>query len=152
MKTILLTTFVLVFVVSFLLSVDYKTIAQNQTMTGMVACTPEREGCPEAFPFYQNDKYNVVEGGTPCMATYYGDYYHGRLTANGEVFDQEGMTAASNIYPIGTRIRMQYGDKSVEVRINDTGAFTHTVDLSKGAFRVLAPLEQGVINGRCTVL
>lgn len=85
-------------------------------------------------------------------ATYYGNEFHGRLSANGEVFDEMGMTAASNTLPFGTRVLVTYEDKSVEVRITDRGGFTHSLDLSKGAFMKLAPLEKGVLYVNYSIL
>lgn len=83
-----------------------------------------------------------------CRATWYGGYFHGRLTANGEVFDEMGMTAASNSLAMGTQIRVTNLDngRSVTVRITDRGGFTHCLDLSKGAFMQLGDLDQGVLN------
>src|SRR5690606_10085243 len=71
-----------------------------------------------------------------CKATWYGDFFHNRLTANGEVYDQWGMTAASNVLPFGTVIRVtnMANGKSVDVRITDRGGFSHCLDLSRGAF------------------
>lgn len=85
-------------------------------------------------------------------ATYYGNEFHGRLSANGEVFDEMGMTAASNDLPFGTRVLVTYEDKSVEVRITDRGGFTHDFDLSKGAFMKLAPLEKGILYVNYSIL
>lgn len=87
-----------------------------------------------------------------CEATWYGGYFHGKQTASGEIFDENEMTAASNKFPFGTKIKMTYGGNEVIVKINDRGAFTHDLDLSKAAFLQLAPLERGRIWGRCVVL
>lgn len=82
------------------------------------------------------------------LATYYGDYFHGRLTASGEVYDEWGLTAAHNSLSFGTMVEVTNieNGKKVIVKITDRGGFTHALDLSKGAFQELAPLAQGVIK------
>jgi rare lipoprotein A len=69
------------------------------------------------------------------IASWYGPGFHGRLTANGERFNQWAMTAAHKTLPFGTLVRVTHGKRSVVVRINDRGPFTkgRTIDLSKGA-------------------
>jgi len=83
------------------------------------------------------------------LATYYGGKYQGRLTASGERFDKEALTAAHENLPFGLRVRVtnQQNGRSVVVRINDRfKPFKgRIIDLSERAFRQIAPLEQGVI-------
>ena len=81
-------------------------------------------------------------------ATWYGDSFHGRLTASGERYNQNAFTCASNKYKFGTRLKVTNtaNDKSVICRVNDRGGFSKygvTLDLSKGAFAKIAPLAQG---------
>ena len=75
----------------------------------------------------------------------------GRKTASGEVFRTHAMTCASNSHKIGTKLLVtnRKTNKSVVVRVNDTGGFSkygRTLDLSKGAFSKIAPLSQGTVN------
>ena len=92
------------------------------------------------------------------LATYYADYFHGGRTASGEIFDMESMTAAASPeYNFGTILRVTntVNGRSVEVKVNDRGAFTSfgvALDLSKGAFEKIAPLSQGVILVKIEVL
>lgn len=82
-------------------------------------------------------------------ATYYADKYHGRKTANGEVFSQNKMTCASNVYKMGTVLKVTNPKtkKYVIVRVNDTGnLYGRTIDLSKAAFASIANLKYGVIH------
>lgn len=86
---------------------------------------------------------------TTHKATYYSDFFVGRETKSGEIFDQNKLTCASNIYPIGTRLKVTNieNGKTVVVRVNDTGSFKRvTLDLSKKAFRKIADLEIGVVK------
>lgn len=76
------------------------------------------------------------------LATWYGQPFHGRRTASGEVFDMYNpTTTACNIFPIGTWLKVtRLGtNNSVVVRVNDTGGFTmpYVVDLSYAAFQKL---------------
>lgn len=84
-------------------------------------------------------------------ATYYGDKFHGRKTANGERFDQNAITCASNRHKFGTRLKVTNtaNGKSVVCRVNDRGGFAKhgvSIDLSKGAFKKIAPLSDGKIK------
>lgn len=82
-------------------------------------------------------------------ATYYSDYFVGRPTKSGEIFNQNLLTCASNVFPIGTRLKLTNVEngKSVVVRVNDTGGFRRvTLDLSKKAFRKIADLKIGIVK------
>ncbi|CAK7020260.1 MAG: Endolytic peptidoglycan transglycosylase RlpA [Desulfovibrio sp.] len=59
------------------------------------------------------------------IASWYGKDFHGKTTANGEVYDMYGMTAAHKILPFGTKLRVTNLDnnKSIVVRVNDRGPF-----------------------------
>ena len=59
------------------------------------------------------------------VASWYGGYFHGRTTANGEKYDMWAMTAAHKTLPFGTRVKVtntSNGDSTI-VRINDRGPF-----------------------------
>lgn len=74
-------------------------------------------------------------------ASWYGPGFHGRLTANGERFDQNALTAAHRSLPFGTRVRVTSAStgRSVVVRINDRGPFVRgrSIDLARAAARVI---------------
>lgn len=74
-----------------------------------------------------------VEG----VASWYGGKFQGRLTANGEVFDTNQLTAAHRTLPFDTIVRVtnRTTSESVEVRINDRGPFVdnRVIDLSRAA-------------------
>src|SRR3989304_3444030 len=57
------------------------------------------------------------------LASWYGEEWQGNLTASGETFDLNGLTAAHWEYPFGTRLRVTNlrNKKSVVVRVNDRG-------------------------------
>ncbi|CAO4153266.1 septal ring lytic transglycosylase RlpA family protein [Methylorubrum aminovorans] len=75
------------------------------------------------------------------IAPWYGPGFQGRLTANGERFDQDALTAAHRTLRFGTRVRVTNAatGRSVVVRINDRGPFiaVRSIDLARGAARVI---------------
>ena len=87
------------------------------------------------------------------LTSWYGPGFHGNLTANGEVYDQMGLTAAHKTLPFGTRLRVCY-QGCVNVRINDRGPYigARELDLSKGAAQKIGQIWPGVANVRITYL
>lgn len=74
-------------------------------------------------------------------ASWYGDYFHGRLTANGETFDMNKLTAAHPTMPLPSFVEVTNLDngKKVVLRVNDRGPFAkgRILDVSKRASEVL---------------
>jgi len=86
-------------------------------------------------------------------ATWYGPGFHGQVMANGEVFDMhDPAVAASNQWPLGTRLKVSHRGRTVEVVVKDRGAFGHELDLSRAAFETLAPLGRGIIEVEIEVI
>ena len=81
------------------------------------------------------------------VASWYGEPFHGRLTANGERYDMHAYTAAHRLYPFGTRLRVINLDngRSVTVRVNDRGPFVRgrIIDLSLAAATDLGMVPNG---------
>lgn len=81
------------------------------------------------------------------VASWYGKEFHGKLAANGEVFDMAAYTAAHRKLPLGSLVRVVNlaNGKSVQVRINDRGPYVsgRMLDLSQAAARELGMLEAG---------
>jgi rare lipoprotein A len=94
-----------------------------------------------------------VRGG---IASWYGPGFHGRRTANGERYNQNGYTAAHKSLPFGTQVRVTNvrNGKSVLVRINDRGPFIRgrVIDLSAGAARVIGVHGSGVAPVQLEIL
>jgi rare lipoprotein A len=80
--------------------------------------------------------------------SWYGPRFQGRLTANGEVFDMNELTAAHREMPFGTRLLVTCpkNGRSVLVRVNDRGPFIpgRDLDLSLAAARRLGIERQGL--------
>nr|WP_297460243.1 septal ring lytic transglycosylase RlpA family protein [uncultured Halomonas sp.] len=83
------------------------------------------------------------------QASYYSDAYQGELTANGERYDRNAMTAAHPSLPFGTRVRVTNLDngREVAVRINDRGPFSsgRVIDLSYRAAERLGMIRSGIV-------
>ena len=79
-------------------------------------------------------------------ASWYGGKFHGRKTASGQVFNQNGLTAAHRKLPFGTRVKVTHGSKSVVVRINDRGPFhgNRIIDLSAAAASKIGVKSKGI--------
>ena len=92
---------------------------------------------------------NYINKGN-MVASWYGPHFHGKLTANGEIFDQLALTAASKTLRFGTLLKLTNprNEKSVVVRINDRGPYVEgrQLDLSKGAALALGMVKRGVIK------
>ena len=84
---------------------------------------------------------------TTAIASWYGGGEKlQRLTANGEVFRPEDLTAAHRSLPFGTRLEVSANGRTVVVRVNDRGPARHTgrgLDLSRGAARALGMIQRG---------
>ncbi len=89
------------------------------------------------------------------MIASYLDYsLAGALTASGEPFDPEGYTAAHRTLPLGTRLLVSYGGRSVRVTVNDRGPHTAglALDLSLAAAREIGLTDAGIAPVRVRVL
>lgn len=85
-------------------------------------------------------------------ASWYGPGFHGKKTANGEIYNQNGLTAAHRRLPLGTEVEVTHVEngKSVDVRINDRGPYVkgRIIDLSRAAAIELGMKEQGLATVR----
>ncbi|MGH7235633.1 MAG: septal ring lytic transglycosylase RlpA family protein [Nitrospiraceae bacterium] len=90
------------------------------------------------------------------MASWYGAYFHGLVTASGELFDMEAFTGAHRTLPLGTVVRVTnvLNGAQVLVRINDRGPYVNgrVLDLSLAAARQLGMVEQGVVAAQLEVI
>ena len=90
------------------------------------------------------------------VASYYASSFHNSKTANGEVYDEKSLTAACNVLPVNTWIKVTNlsNNKSVVVKINDRlhPKNKRIVDLSKSAAKVLGYISAGITKVRIEVL
>lgn len=111
----------------------------------VVKQTLQEETLQQTEPTYVHEQ--ITPEPDYCTISWYGNEFNGNLTASGEVFDENAMTAAHKSLPFGTRIRLSANGNSIELTVNDRTpqSFMRCFDVSKGAFQQLAPLDQGVI-------
>ncbi len=90
------------------------------------------------------------------LASYYAEDFHGKLTANGEVYDMYGLTAAHKTLPLNTIIRVTNleNDKSLILRINDRGPYVkgRILDCSYGAAVKLGFVGMGTTKVKIEVI
>ncbi len=90
------------------------------------------------------------------IASYYADKFNGRPTANGEIYSHKKMTAACNILPLGTWIRVTNlnNNKTVIVKTNDRlhPRMKRIVDLSRMAAEKLAYTGRGLTQVKVEII
>ncbi|MCO6186073.1 septal ring lytic transglycosylase RlpA family protein [Rhizobium sp. L1K21] len=95
----------------------------------------------------EDEDYNKVG-----YASWYGSAFHGRLTANGEVYDKNSLSAAHPTLPLPSYVRVTNlkNGSSLIVRVNDRGPFERgrIIDLSKRAAEMLGSRDHGIAKVR----
>ena len=104
--------------------------------------------------YYPAVDYQYDEVG---IASWYGPGFHGKTTANGEVFDQNKISAAHRTLPMPSVVKvtnLENGLVLEKVRINDRGPFARNriIDLSKKAAEELGFIKNGVAKVRVEIL
>lgn len=91
-----------------------------------------------------------------AKVSWYGKKFHGKLTASGDVYDMNELTAANKSLPFGTRVKIinPKNGKEVIVTINDRGPYvgSRKFDLSKAAFEKISDPVKGVIHIQYEIL
>lgn len=105
------------------------------------------EGLVQAQGQLQNSNLQVIQEITG-VASWYGPGFNGRQSANGEIFNQNELTAAHKSLPFGTLVRVTNlnNGRSVIVRINDRGPYigNRILDLSARAAQEIGMISTGV--------
>ncbi len=103
--------------------------------------------------YYPSEDFSKSETG---VASWYGPTFHGKRTANGEVYDQNELTAAHRTLQMPSLVRVTNleNGRSIVVRINDRGPFKkgRVIDVSKRAAELLGFIGQGTARVRLEVL
>jgi rare lipoprotein A len=128
---------------------------------------PQPRAIPDHGGFYKvGDPYQIggrwyypkvdYEYEAQGRASWYGHGFHGKVTANGEMFDQNAMTAAHQTLPLPSVVRVTNLENghSVVLRVNDRGPFVQgrIIDVSKKAAKRLHFHDQGTTKVRIEVL
>lgn len=99
----------------------------------------------------EDPKYDEVG-----IGSWYGDLFHGRYTANGEIFDQESLTAAHPTLPLPSyaEVTNLENGRSMVVRVNDRGPYAHNrvIDLSRRSAELLGYQRAGTARVRVRYL
>ncbi len=125
------------------------------TVAGLVLVTarPDRsEPRPSRFiptvpqlRFAPQAPYTVSE---ICVSSWYGEPFQGRHTANGEIYDMNGLTVASRELPLGTKVKVTNlaNKRSLFLRVNDRGPYIagRNLDVSKAAAKRLGFMAAGL--------
>lgn len=89
-------------------------------------------------------------------SSYYADKFHGKKTANGEIFDMHKKTAAHKTLPFNTMLEVTNleNNQSVIVRVNDRGPYKkgRILDISYDAAREIDMISSGVVRVRIKIL
>ena len=126
----------LLFVFVFSVSVLYVTAQQDSTYRAKIS----------------NSKSNIQYG----LASFYSNKFNGRKTANGEIFNNQKLTAAHNTLPLGTYVRVTNlrNKRTVVVKINDRLHHKNKriIDLSRVAATKLGYIKSGLTRVKLEVL
>ncbi len=133
----------------------YSSIAAVTTIAlSVVGCSTTRTVAPlPALPLA-----SIAPVGTSLVGTasWYGPGFNGHRTSSGAIYDQEGLTAASVLFPLGTRLRVTNLSNSlqVQVTINDHGPYVkgRGLDLSHRAAQQLGIIGPGTARVRMEIL
>jgi rare lipoprotein A len=103
--------------------------------------------------YYPRTDWNYDETG---IASWYGEEFHGRNTANGEIYDLNGLTAAHKTLqmPVNVRVTNLENGRSVVLRVNDRGPFVNNriIDVSRRSAQLLGFEGQGTARVRVQVI
>ncbi len=103
--------------------------------------------------YYPAEDYDYEETG---IASWYGSDFHGKETANGEIFDMNAVSAAHRTLPMPSFARVTNLDngRSIIVRVNDRGPYAHgrIIDLSRRAAQLLGFETQGTTRVRVKIM
>jgi peptidoglycan lytic transglycosylase len=136
-------------------------IAAACASTGGTVAIPSRAGVykigdpyqVEGTWYYPHEQPAYDETG---IASWYGADFHGRLTADGEIFDRNALTAAHPTLPLPVNVRVTNleNGRSLVVRVNDRGPFAggRLIDLSERAADLLGFKGKGLAPVRVTYL
>jgi len=102
--------------------------------------------------YYPAEDWKYDETG---IASWYGEQFHGKYTANGEIFDLNQLTAAHRTLPMPTVVRVTNleNGRSIEVRVNDRGPYARgrIIDMSRRAAQLLGFEGQGTAKVRVQI-
>lgn len=119
-------------------------------------CASSRAAAPTTGVPRETRPESAPRTGQTGEASWYGERHHGLLTASGETYDMNELTAAHPSLPLGSKVLVTNlkNGKSVQVRINDRGPHVNgrIIDLSYAAAKQLGAVSGGTIPVRLQVI
>ena len=107
-------------------------------------------------PLKTKSSFNTHRKTMKGISSFYAEDFHGKLTANGEVYDMYGLTAAHKTLPLNTIVRVTNisNNKSLILRINDRGPYVkgRILDCSYGAAKKLGFVNDGTTDVKIEVI
>jgi rare lipoprotein A len=114
----------------------------------LAGCSSQNYSPAPSAPSYYTPSHETYRTTHTEVASWYGPGFAGRRTSTGEIYNPEGLTAASTTLPLGSHVRVVNPDtgRSVVVRINDRGPYVRgrSLDLSHGAAQQIGLTGKGV--------
>lgn len=139
------------FIIAVMILLVGFTVVTNEKKDNESAKSEDKITVNEELNTFNTSVIKYIDKGE-MTASWYGRKFHGRKTANGEVYNQMAFTAAHKNLRFGTLLRITNpaNDQSVIVRINDRGPYKRgrELDLSKASASALGLVEQGVAKVR----
>ena len=121
--------------------------------TGPVKSSGKKSISPPSLKTKSNVEHRKIMKG---ISSFYAEDFHGKLTANGEIYDMYGLTAAHKTLPLNTIVRVTnlVNNKSLILRINDRGPYVkgRILDCSYGAAKKLDFIIQGTTDVKIEVI
>ena len=103
--------------------------------------------------YYPKADYEYRQTG---IASWYGPGFHGKRTANGEIYDENGLTAAHKTLPMPSMVRVTNleNGRSIQVRVNDRGPFEagRVIDMTRRGAQLLGFINQGTARVRVDIM
>ena len=120
--------------------------------TGPVRSRTVKSSPPSLKTVSKGNYRKVITG----ISSFYAEDFHGKLTANGEVYDMYGLTAAHKTLPLNTiaRVTNLENNKSLIFRINDRGPYVkgRILDCSYGAAKKLGFINNGTAKVKIEII
>jgi|TARA_B100001971_G_scaffold20423_1_gene15847 rare lipoprotein A len=120
--------------------------------TGPVKSRTVKSSPPSLKTVSKGNYRKVITG----ISSFYAEDFHGKLTANGEVYDMYGLTAAHKTLPLNTiaRVTNLENNKSLILRINDRGPYVkdRILDCSYGAAKKLGFINNGTAKVKIEII
>jgi rare lipoprotein A len=129
----------------------------------VAGCTLHMGRTPESPPVVVDEEPRLLARRAPApppapprpridVASWYGEWHHGRTTASGEPYDMTALTAAHRSLPLGACVEVTHltNERRVHVRVNDRGPYIdgRTIDLSHRAAEDLGMVDDGLARVR----